>query len=132
MRRARAQSDLDAAVERATHRVKSGDWEEADGRLLVGLYAWCHRATYGFVPPELEEKAEFRAAARAALRILHDTFEDDGARVAVFMRWAWKREKERAAWRQREGIEQTRMGWRLQFSTRMVGDFRVASGAGRK
>lgn len=126
-KRATKESDLEAAVSNAAARVRSGEWGDADGRLLVGLYAWCHRATYGILPPELEDRAEFRAASRAALKVLHDSFDDDGAATAVFMRWAWKREKERSAWAAREKIDRNRMGWRLQFSLRLVGDFRVAT-----
>ncbi len=126
-KRAKSDTDLEASVSNAAARVRSGEWSDADGRLLVGLYAWCHRATYGILPPELEDRAEFRAASRAALKTLHDSFEDDGPAVVVFMRWAWKREKERSAWATREKIDRNRMGWRLQFSLRLVGDYRVAT-----
>lgn len=130
--RARSLPDIEAAMRDAEARAKSGDWEGADARAMLGLYAWCHRSVYGVAPAELESVGEFRIASRAALRVLHDRFEDDAARCAIFIRWSWKREKERAAWASREKKDRNRMGWRLQFSDRQVTDFRVAEQARRK
>lgn len=110
----------------AEARAKTGDWEGADGRVMLGLYAWCHRSVYGVAPVELESTAEFRVASRAALRVLHDRFDDDPAACAIFIRWSWKREKERAEWARANKRDRNRMGWRLQFSDRQVTDFRVA------
>jgi hypothetical protein len=129
--RAKGLSDIDAAIRAAEARSKSGDWSDADARTMLGLYAWCHRSVYGVPPVELESIGEFRIASRAALRVLHDRFDDDGAQCAIFIRWSWKREKDRAAWAQREKKDRNRMGWRLQFSDRQVTDFRVAA-AGRR
>jgi len=127
VKRARALPDIQVAMLSAEARAKNGDWSGADARVLLGLYAWCHRAVYGVAPAELESVGEFRIASRATLRVLHDRFEDDAAQCALFIRWSWKREKERAAWAQREKRDRNRMGWRLQFSDRQVTDFRVAS-----
>lgn len=129
--RAKAMADINAAMLAAESRAKTGDWDGADARVMLGLYAWCHRSVYGVPPVELEGQAEFRIASRAALRVLHDRFEDDAARCAIFIRWSWKREKERAEWAKREKKDRNRMGWRLQFSDRQVTDFRVAEQARR-
>lgn len=115
----------------AEARAKSGDWEGADSRTLLGLYAWCHRSVYGVEPIELRSIGEFRIAARAALRVLHSHFADDVAQCAIFIRWSWKREKERAAWAAREKKDRNRMGWRLQFSDRQVTDFLAAAASRR-
>ena len=63
-------SPLDVAVDDAQRRSASGDWGEGTkGATLVGLYAFCHRLTYGIVPDELQEQRLFYAAAkRAAVR----------------------------------------------------------------
>lgn len=127
--RARAMPDIQAAMLAAEGRAKSGDWSGADARTMLGLYAWCHRSVYGVAPVELENVGEFKIASRAALRVLHDRFDDDPAQCAIFIRWSWKREKERAAWAAREKKDRNRMGWRLQFSDRQVTDFRVAASA---
>jgi hypothetical protein len=129
--RARPLADIDAAMLSAEGRAKSGDWVGADARTMLGLYAWCHRSVYGIAPVELEGVGEFRIAARAALRVLHERFDDDPAQCAIFIRWSWKREKERAAWASREKKDRNRMGWRLQFSDKQVTDFRVAASARR-
>lgn len=127
--RARPLADISAAMLSAEARSKSGDWEGADARTMVGLYAWCHRSVYNVAPVELESVGEFRIASRAALRVLHERFSDDAAQCAIFIRWSWKREKERAAWAARERKDRNRMGWRLQFSDRQITDFRVAANA---
>jgi hypothetical protein len=125
--RGRALSDIQAAIRSADARAKSGEWDGADARTMLGLYAWCHRSVYSVEPVELENAAEFRAASRAALRVLHTHFDDDGARCAIFIRWAWKREKERSEWAKREKKDRNRMGWRMQFGDKLVTDFRVAA-----
>lgn len=129
--RAKALPDIEAAMRDAEARARTGDWDGADARTILGLYAWCHRSVYGVVPAELEAVGEFRIASRAALRVLHERFDDDAARCAIFVRWSWKREKERAEWAKRERKDRNRMGWRLQFSDRQVTDFRVAETARR-
>lgn len=121
--------DIDVALRAAETRARSGDWEDADARTILGLYAWCHRSVYGVAPVELENQAEFRIASRAALRMLHERFGDDAARCALFVKWSWKREKDRAAWATREKKDRNRMGWRMQFSDRQLTDFRVATAA---
>jgi len=129
-KRAKAMKEIEVALAAAETRAKSGEWGDADARTLVGLYAWCHRSVYDVIPVELESITEFRIASRAALRVLHERFEDDAAAAAIFIRWSWKREKERADWCRANKRDRNRMGWRLQFSDRQVTDFRVAA-AGR-
>ena len=124
-----ALKDIDAAILTAEHRVRSGEWDDADAGALLGLYAWCHRSVYGVTPVELEGVAEYRAAKRAVVRVLHDRFADKPKAVALFIKWSWKREKDRAAWAAANQKDRNRMGWRLQFSDRQVTDFRVAMSA---
>lgn len=129
LKRAGTMPDIAAAILAAEACARSGDWSRADGRTMLGLYAFCHRSVYGVPPLELESVGEFRIASRAALRVLHDRFDDDASSCAIFIRWSWKREKERAAWATRERKDRNRMGWRLQFSDRQVADFRIALSA---
>jgi len=129
--RGRTMADIETATRAAEARAKSGDWDGADARTILGLYAWCHRSVYGITPVELEAVGEFRIAARAALRVLHEFFDDDAAACALFVRWSWKREKDRAAWAKGKGYDRNRMGWRLQFSGKQITDYRVAQTAKR-
>lgn len=131
MKRAAPLKDIEVAVREAERRARSGEWGDADARTLVGFYAWCHRSVYTVLPVELEGVGEFRIAARAALRVLHDRFDDDAARAAHFIKWSWKREKERADWCRANKRDRNRMGWRLQFSDRQVTDYRVATTTSR-
>jgi hypothetical protein len=118
--------DVEIAIAAADVAARSGDWDSATPKTFVGLYAWCHRATYHVDAQELLQKAEFVAACRAASKILQHDFEDDGGAFALFIRWAWKREKERVEWAQRQRVERGRLGWRLLFSPRFVTDYRVS------
>lgn len=116
---------IEQAVDDAEHRSKSGTWEGATGRTLVGLYALCHRIVYGEIPLELYQKAEFSVAARMATKALHEWFGDDPALFVEFLKWSWEREKGRDAWATREGKSRSRMRARFQFSAAMVQDWRV-------
>lgn len=123
--RPKGQPEIVIAMNAAEVCAKTGDWGEANARTILGLYAYCHRSVYGVAPAELENIGEFKIASRAALRVLHDRFDDDAAACAIFVRWSWKREKERSDWATKNNRDRNRMGWRLQFSDRQVTDFRV-------
>lgn len=125
--RAKSHRDIDAAILNAEACAKSGDWSRADARVIVGFYAWCHRSVYGVAPVELENVAEFRLASRAAHRMLHERFDDDVTAMVLMVRWSWRRAKQRAEWLRTQNREINRMGWRLQFSDRMLTDYRVAT-----
>lgn len=128
-KREKPKTALHTAMLSAEMRAKSGEWDDAEQRTLVGLYAVCHRNVYGVIPVELENPAEFSMASRAAATILHTRFDDDVPATAIFIRWLWKREKERVEWARTQKRDRNRMGWRMQFSDRAVGDFLVARAA---
>lgn len=128
-KREKALSEIERATRLAEKCGETGDWSNADARTLLGLYALCHRTIYGVAPVELENVAEFRVASRAALTILHGHFSDDVVAAALFVRWCWKREKERAEWAKTANRDRNRMGWRMQFSAKLVTDFLVARAA---
>ena len=125
-RRAKALSPLEVAVDDASRRAESGDWEGAKGSSFIGLYALCHRMVYGILPCELQELGCFRAAAKQAALVAHTAFGDDPSEMAEFVRWAWEREKARAKWARSQHFDRNRMGWRMQFSRGLETDYRVA------
>jgi hypothetical protein len=93
---------------------------------LVGLYALLHTHVYGVEPGELTEGTAFAAARSAATKLMRDL---GGPLEAVgFVRWTWKREAMREKRRREEGaVTSFRLGWRLQFVSRvLVADYRVA------
>lgn len=118
-------SPLTQAIADAETAATSGDWSAATGATLVGLYAYCHREVYGVAPLELDQQAALRAAAKHALDFVVTHFEADFDAAVEFVKWSWMREKGREQWAAREGKERGRMGWRLQFSTRLLTDYRV-------
>lgn len=114
-----------SVVEEAERRAASGDWDGATGRVFVGLYGVCHRMVYGVTPDELEDPNIFSRYARQANTFLHVSMEDDAAAMAEFIRWTWTREASREKWAATQSISRNRLGPGLQFSARLLTDYRV-------
>lgn len=128
MKRDRALTDFEVAVQGAENKARSGDWIVADGKVLVGLCAVCHKMVYGLLPLELEkQQREFRAATREASRILRVHFNNDIGAMVEFVKWVWQREKGRVEWASKQSPprERTRLGWRLSLSDSFVTDYRA-------
>ena len=123
--RGRKKTALEVALENAEKRAASGRWDDATAGAFVGLYAMCHRLTYGVDAADLAERGTFQAATRAATRALHDHFGDDKAELVEFVKWVWEREKGREEWAAREGKSRGRLNVRIQFSAGLVTDYRV-------
>lgn len=109
------------AVEEAEGRIKAKDWSGASAVTLVGLYAHLHQGVYGVAPEELAD--DWLPALSSAKRCLQKDFDGDVAAARDFVRWSWQREKRS---RKRNPDSDFRMGWRYQFSRRLLTDFRVA------
>lgn len=116
---------IEVAIDQAERRAREGDWADADGRSFVGLYGLCHRITYGVIPEDLRDRAMFSAAARLALKVLHETFRDNAPEMVEFVTWVWEREKSRESWGLRNGINRGRLGWKASFSSNFFADYRV-------
>lgn len=125
VRRSRAMTPVEVAIDDASRRAKSGEWAGSKGKTFVGLYAMCHRLVYGVVPSELEERGAFFAAQKHAARALHELFNDDVQLMAEFVRWSWEVEKRKHAWAQSRTIDRKRLSWRVQFSRALETDFRI-------
>jgi hypothetical protein len=116
---------VEVALDDAERRAKSGEWDDASGKTLVGLYAFCHKLVYGIVPDELKELPQFRMAAKQAAGCVHNYFDDDFGFAAGFVKWAWEREKKKDLWARQNGITVKRLSWRFQFSSALVTDWKV-------
>lgn len=99
------------------------DWSRARGEHLVALYCWCHEQVYG-VEPALPVKA-WQEGARLAVEFAARHFQGDLERVVDFMRWTWKREKEREEWRRSHNRDGGRIGLRLQFGDALMPDYKL-------
>lgn len=119
--RSAGRSDVAQAMGEADAMRRENDWGAARARHFVALYALLHRHVYGVEPGELTGRT-WTAACLAASRLHGREFGGDGAKLVSFMAWAWKREKRAAA---RGGEDRRRLGWRLQFSSTLVTDWRV-------
>jgi hypothetical protein len=116
---------LDVAIDEAQRRAATGEWEEASGKTLVGLYALCHRIVYRVLPDELREPPQFRMAAKQAAGFVHAHFADDFSAAAAFVKWTWEREKRREIWALENGRDRNRLHWRFQFSAGLFTDYQV-------
>lgn len=117
---------LEAAIADARSRADSGDWLSAPGMALVGLYSFCHEEVYGVTPIELDEKAALRVASRMASAMVKKYFGSDTDEAVEFIKWTWMREREREEWAAQNGKTRGRVGYRLQFSSALLTDYRVA------
>jgi hypothetical protein len=106
---------------------KAQRWNEMKPAHLVALWAWLYESVYR-VPPEPSEVAPkaFNTAALFAGRALAESFGGSAERMVGFMRWTWAREYGAKKLRP----DGRRIGARLQFSTGLIGDWRIAT-AGR-
>ncbi len=108
------------AKQAAQIRASSGEWDDATPAVLVGLYGLLHERHYGVWPAELDDKATWQAAVRAAQGLAFDHFQNNPVWAVEFICWAWTRERSRTrapGWR---------LGWRLCFSAVFVTDYRVS------
>jgi len=125
-KRARFLTPFEVALDDATRRAKTGEWDGAKGAAFVGLYAFCHRRVYGMLPVDLEPDITFRTAAKSAAEVVHRAFDDDGCAMAEFIVWCWDREKRKLEWARQKKIDLRRISWRVQFSRSMEADYRLA------
>jgi hypothetical protein len=124
-------SPLSIAIREAERCAASGDWTKATGRIFVGLYALCHRSTYGVDPVDLDE-GTLKIASSMAKRCMLKHFDGDPADFVDFIQWTWEREKERENWALRKGVDRSRLSVRFQFSAGLVTDYRVSLTRGRR
>lgn len=117
---------LEKAREEAAAMMREGDWTGAKARHLVGLYANMHEHVYGVEPEELRTKKTMAAALSSAKRMIEKEFKGEIARAVSFIRWTWKRERDREKRRRVDGVNGRRIDWRLQFALRhLLTDYRV-------
>ncbi len=111
---------------------KLGDWSRARAIHAVALYAWCHAQCYRVAAEELvgkgaAAKQERLGAVSAASRMLKAEFDNNFVAFVAFVQWAWREERRKEGWAKGKGIVLSkRLGWRRQFSSALVVDYRAA------
>ncbi len=108
--------------------IADDSYAKAKPRHFVALYVRLHHHVYGVMPSELAREKAYVSAVAAATALLRE-FDGSNDRLARFLRWTWRREKEREGWRklnpQKGG---GRLSWRAQFCSRSIlDDYRVAA-----
>lgn len=80
-------------------RVEHDEWPAEDGpEMLVALFCWAHNEIYG-VSCTAEVARVFRGVRSAAEKLIRVEFGGDSQKAVEYMRWVWKREREREHWR---------------------------------
>jgi len=120
-----AQGAMVRARGEAAAMMRSGDWAEAMGRHYLALYLILHERVYG-VDAGLTEEECFEAATMAN-HLLESDFDEDPGALVRFVAWTWSREQEREEWRRKNHRDGGAVGWRLQFSGRLLRDYRLAA-----
>lgn len=112
------------AMNRAQEHARKRSWEGADETTILGLFAWLHEQVYG-VDPTPELRGSWLFARNAVAKIRREEFESLDAMVD-YVRWTWKRERERERWRRDNGRPGGRISWRTQFAYRdLIVEFRL-------
>lgn len=104
---------------------EEGEWENFRAGHLVALFAACHQHLYGVMPSEAESSKDFALAMFAANRMLKADFQGDSTKMVEFIRWSWNRESGREKWRRNNSNGGGRLGWRMQFSSSLMSDYKV-------
>jgi hypothetical protein len=104
-------------------------WDEFQAKHFVALYCMLHNHVYKVVPEEAREN--FKLLVKAADKMLEAHFSGKKQDMIEFVRWVWARESKRN--KARDPENDFRIGWRLQFGSTFLSDYRVARArAGKK
>lgn len=111
--------------------LRSGKWDGAGPRHLVGLYERMFAKCYG-IAPELSPSERHRALLLAG-NLVKRTFGGDVDAAIDHLNWVWTREISREKWRKANGSDAPPLGAPLVLGGRLVRDQRVsvARGGGR-
>jgi hypothetical protein len=97
--------------------VEDDEWPLGEGPvLLVALFCWAHNEIYG-VSCTVEVARVFKGAQSAAEKLIRTEFEGSLEKAIEFMRWVWRREREREQWRRRNTGYGKVLTWRHVLMT---------------
>lgn len=104
--------------------VKENRWEAARPIHLVALYLRCHLQCYGVEAADCGPEERLQACGVAG-KMLERDFVNDPPAMVDFMRWVWQRETGAEKWRRENHRSGRRVTWMLQFSQRLVVDYKL-------
>lgn len=99
------------------------DWTGATAATLVGLFVVMHVDIYEANMEDIIEEVapDWMPAVSSARRFLEKNLGGNITEAVKVMRWSWARERRKF----RSGAEREwRMGWRYQFSLKLLNDYR--------
>ena len=100
---------------------EDADWDKFEAKNFVALYWMLHFHVYKVKPQEVVDM--FSAAVSMAKRMLEREFSSNSAAMVQFMRWVWS--KEQKSFARRDVENDFRIGWRYQFGSKLLSDYRV-------
>jgi len=112
------------ATARAAAMIVSSDWTEARAIDFVALYTSMHEKVYGVAP--VMTSADRLNASFAAAACMRTHFGNEPQELADFIWWTWKREIGREKFRRENGRDGGSISWALQFSGRLLTDYRIS------
>jgi hypothetical protein len=113
----------EAAYEVGTF-IKNNDWSTARAIHFVALYLKMHLEIYGVEAADCGPEERLQAAGIAG-KMLEREFGGEPERMVDFVHWVWKREAGAERWRRENGREGRRISWMLQFSSKLLLDYKV-------
>src|SRR5215472_16345885 len=119
-----AASAFAKSLDEVEEALRSGDWSGTRATHLVALYAILHETVYGVEAADLGPRERAKAALMAGT-LVQKRFGGDHARAVAFLSWVWERVEDREEWRIANGRQGGRIGWPLQFSSRLVPDYEL-------
>lgn len=90
------------------------DWPQKTPAMLVALFCWAHEAIYG-VSCISEVARVFNGAVSAADKLVRDEFDGSLEHASEYLRWVWRREREREQWRRKNTGFGRVLSWRNVF-----------------
>lgn len=104
-------------IAEAREMMRTGRWEGAQPAHFLAAWAYLHTAVYGVAPPELERE-EWAGAVNSVKKLLRDECRGRPEVMVSYVRWFWRREKEREDWRRKNQREGRVVNWRDAFARR--------------
>jgi hypothetical protein len=110
-------------VDETREMMRTRCWDDCAPRHLVALYDLLHEETYG-VDACLTSKDRHRAQLLFG-GFVKRVFDGEVTEAILYFFWAWKREKEREAWRRENHRDGMRLGVGLLCSSGFTADYKL-------
>lgn len=117
-------SKMRSAAHEVEEFVRANQWAAARPIHLVALYLRQHIECYGFEASDCGPEERLQACGVAG-KMLDRDFGGDPVAMVDFMRWVWKRETGAEKWRRENHRSGRRISWNLQFSQKLLLDYKV-------